>query len=253
MYDKVDVAWSTLKDFVVNEPDKKYEAISPSSLGGCMRVHYWKLNGVKPTTPPNPSALVNFKVGHFWEQVMADAFESKGMLVKHFKDGVDKFYDPETMLGGTPDLLIKYKNGLAILDSKTVNSAYFRYAKKYKKFDDWVEDNRNYVYQQVAYVYLARLAGYKVDRAILSFASKDDGYIGMEFEITVTDELIDKVKYRAKTLKKYLDDKQLPPCTCTGWQIGYCSYGDPTTQQPNAKKKIVNTTCCAESINKENI
>lgn len=242
-YDKTTLSWDTLRSYITTKPDKIYTSLSPSSLGGCMRSHYWKVLGVKSTTPPNPGALVNFEVGHHWEKVLADAYESKGMLVKHFQDGVDKFYDPETHLGGTPDLLVKYNDELIIVDSKTVNSAYFRYA-KIKPFSEWVKDNTNYIYQQVAYVYLARLAGYKVDKAILSFASKDDGYIGLEFELTVDDEILQRVTDRAKKLKGYLDRKELPPCECQGWQIGYCNYGNPATQEPNKKKKIVNTECC---------
>lgn len=250
-YSKTTLSWDTLRTYITTKPDKIYTSLSPSSLGGCMRSHYWKVLGVPSTTPPNPGALVNFEVGHHWEQVLADAYESQGMLVKHFQDGVDKFYDEITHLGGTPDLLIKHNGELIIVDSKTVNSAYFRYA-KIKSFDDWVKDNESYVYQQVAYVYLARKAGYDVNRAILSFASKDDGYIGLEFEITVTDALIDKVVSRAKTLKGYLDRKELPPCECDGWKVGYCNYGNPTTQAPNKKKKMVNTECCDPKWVKEN-
>ena len=113
-----------------------------------------------------------------------------------------------------------------------------------KPFRDWVADNKGYIYQQVAYIYLARQAGYEVDKAILSFASKDDGYIGMEFMVQADDEPIEKIKARALKLKSYLDRDELPPCECEGWKVGYCDYGNPDTQQPNKKKKIVNTECC---------
>lgn len=246
-YGKTTLSWDTLKSYVMTRPDKVYDSLSPSSLGGCMRAHYWKVKGVKSTTPPNPGALVNFLVGHHWEQVLADAYKSKGMLVKHFEDGVDKFYDPITHLGGTPDLLVKHNDELIIVDSKTVNSAYFRYA-KIKSFDDWVKDNSNYVYQQISYIYLARLAGYDVNKAILSFASKDDGYIGLEFEMEADDEVVQRVVARALKLKGYIDRDELPPCECEGWKIQYCDFGDPSTQVPNKKKKIVNSSCCDPSI-----
>jgi hypothetical protein len=253
-YQKTTLSWDTLKEFVMNEPQKKYESISPSGLGGCMRSHYWKLMGIQSTTPPNPGALVNFKVGHHWESVLADAYESKGMLEKHFIDGVDKLYDKDSHLGGTPDLLVKVRNDegleeLVIVDCKTVNSGYFRYA-KLQSLDNWVKDNLGYVYQQGAYIYLARLAGYKVDKAILSFASKDDGYIGLEFMIEADDQLIQMVKDRALRLKGYLDRKELPPCDCKGWKVGYCDYGNPKSQEPNKKKKMVNTECCPDSLEK---
>ena len=242
-YAQTSLSWDTLKLYMAQKPAKTYDSLSPSSLGGCMRAHYWKVKGVPATTPPNIGALVNFEVGHHWEAVLAKAYESQGKLVKHFEDGVDKLYDPETHLGGTPDLLIKENDELIIVDSKTVNSGYFRYAKM-KPFRDWVADNKGYIYQQVAYIYLARQAGYEVDKAILSFASKDDGYIGMEFMVQADDELIEKIKARALKLKGYLDRDELPPCECEGWKVGYCDYGNPDTQQPNKKKKIVNTECC---------
>ena len=248
-YQKVTTSADTLKAYVVNKPKKQYNGISPSALGGCMRSHYWAVKGVEMTTPPNYGALVNFEVGHAWEAMMAKAFEAEGTLVKWFKDGEDKpFYDEETMLTGTPDFIVN-KGELEIVDSKTVNSAYFRYAKNYKKFDDWVQDNKNYVYQQVAYVILAQKNGYpEINKATLSFASKDDGFIGLEFQIDVTDDLIEAVTSRALKLKGYIQRNELPPCSCEGWKIGYCNFGNPKTQQPNAKKKIINTTCCEPDV-----
>lgn len=242
-YKTTTVSWDTLKEFVTKQPDKAYDAISPSSLGGCMRAHYWKIKGVPSTTPPNPGALVNFLVGHHWEKVLADAYEAKGTLVKHFQDGVDKLYDEKTGLGGTPDLLVKDEEGLLIVDCKTVNSAWFRYSKT-KSLETWVKDNSHYVYQQVAYIYLAQQAGYDVNRAVLSFASKDDGYIGMEFMVEADSELISRITGKAAILKGYLDRNELPPCTCEGWKVGYCAYGNPDTQAPNSKKKVINTECC---------
>lgn len=243
---KTTIAWDALKAYMAEKPRKEYKCISPSSLGGCPRAHYWKLLGVEESTPPNVGALVNFEVGRHWEAVMAKAFESQGKLVKWFQDGVDEpWYDPETHLGGTPDMIIN-DGSLAILDSKTVNSAYFRYAKQVKKFDDWVKDNYGYIYQQVSYVYLAQQNGYDINRAILSFASKDDGFIGLEFEVFVTPDMIEKVKHRAATLKSFVDRRELPPCECSGWKVGYCGFGNPKTQAPNSKKKLVNTECCDE-------
>jgi hypothetical protein len=246
MYEKTTMSWDVLKAYILTKPQKEYKAISPSSLGGCMRSHYWKVKGVPATTPPNVGALVNFEVGHHWEAVLAAAYANQNMLVKWFQDGKDDpFFDPETGLGGTPDLLIEKEGELYVVDSKTVNSLYFKYAEK-KSFNEWVKDNMDYVYQQVAYVHLCRLAGYNVQKAILSFASKDNGYISLEFQITVTQELLTMVKDRAKKLKGYLDRNELPPCECAGWKVGYCNYGNPATTQPNSKKKIVNTECCGE-------
>lgn len=247
---QIDFSWPVLKKWVTSKPDKEYKAISPSSLGGCMRAHYLKIKGVKATTPPTPAALVNFEVGRHWEEVLAKAYEAEDRLVKWFQDGVDEpFYDEETGLGGTPDILVD-KDNLTVVDAKTVNSMWFRYGKK-KAWSQWVAENQHYIDQQIAYIILARSNGYDVRRAILSFASKDDGYIGLEIEITPSDDEIQAVKARAKLLKRHLEANTLPDCECEGWKIGYCSYGNPNTQQPNSKKKLVNTECCADEATLE--
>jgi hypothetical protein len=254
MYQKTELAWPTLKEYVQKKPDKIYTGISPSSLGGCMRSHYWKIKGMKASTPPTPGALVNFQMGHIWEAMMARAYDERGLLVKWFQDGVDKpWLDEDTGLSGTPDFLVYNstdfdKREIIINDSKTVNSAFFNYAKT-KPFEVWVADNMAYVYQQVSYIILARKNGYpQLDKAVLSFASKDDSYIALEFEITATPQLIMQVKSRAWDLKGYLDRNELPPCSCEGWKVGYCNYGNPFTQKPNTKKKLVNTECCQEEF-----
>jgi CRISPR/Cas system-associated exonuclease Cas4 (RecB family) len=243
-YRKVTNSADVMRSYVADLPPKEFKAISPSSLGGCDRVHFWKLKGVQATTPPNYGALVNFQIGFLWEELMAKAYESQGKLVKWFKDGEQEpFYDEESGIGGTPDFIIEENGEQIIVDAKTVNSKWFHYVKN-KSAEDWAKDNQGYIYQQVAYIYLARKAGYDINRAILSFASKDDGYIGMEFELEVSDEAIEKVLSRAKRLKRYLDSNELPPCTCEGWQVGYCGYGNPATRELNKTKKEVNSECC---------
>lgn len=249
---KVRTSSNTLNRYVNGLPPKEYKGISPSQLGGCMRSHYWKIKGEKPSTPPTTAAKVNFLVGHAWEATLAEAYRAEGTLVKHFDDKNDEpFKCEETGIVGLPDLLIKEGDELVIVDSKTVNSKYFMYANRYKKFEDWVESNYQYIYQQVAYVHLLRSNGYEVDSAILSFASKDDGIVGLEFRVEVTEELLNKVLARAKRLQDYIKNNQLPPCECEGWKVGYCDFGNPDTRQPNRTKKIVNTECCKEAFIKK--
>ena len=247
---KTTITADTLAKYVSEKPKKVFDNISPSQLGGCMRSHYWNIRGVEQTTPPSPTALVNFEVGHAWEAMLAKAYESQGTLVKWYQDGIDKpWVDKETGIGGMPDFLVENEEGKVIVDSKTVNSAFFRYARG--SFSDWVAGRTNEIYQQVAYVYLARLQGHDVNRAVLSYASKDDGFVGMEFEVDVSDELLEKVLGRARQLKGYLDREELPPCDCSGWKVGYCGFGNPATRKPNSKKKTVNTECCQTAFVKE--
>jgi hypothetical protein len=255
MFDFSDVTAVVLKGYMESRPNKTYTHISPSSLGGCMRAHFLKLNGVPATTPPNYGALVNFEVGRLWEELIAKAYEQQGMLHKWFRDGIDApWVDEELNLAGTPDIIAKDEAGeLFIVDSKTVRSEWFQYTKrdidKPGGFQRWVADNKSYVYQQVCYLLLARKNGYPdMKRAVLSFASKDDGYVGRELKITLTTDLVKMVTDRIGELNNYLQRNELPPCECEGWKTNYCDMGDPHTRKLNAKKKEVNTTCCSSSI-----
>ncbi len=255
MFDWSTVSQQVLKGYMESLPQKTYDVISPSSLGGCLRAHFYKLNGIADTTPPNYGALVNFEIGRLWEAFVARAYKEQGVLVKWFQDGIDsKWIDKELGYGGTPDIIAKDDSGeMFIVDMKTVRSEWFNYIKrdldKPGGFERWVADNKSYVYQQVCYMLLARDNGYPNMRyAVLSFASKDDGYVGRELRITLTTDLAKKVTDRIKLLKGYVDRNELPPCECDGWKVGYCSFGNPHTRKLNTKKKEVNTECCSEDI-----
>lgn len=255
MFDYTNVTATILKEYMKNRPVKEYKVISPSSLGNCMRYHFLKLNGIQDTTPPNYGAMVNFQIGHIWEEFIAKAYDDQGVLVKWFKDGTDEpWVNKKLGYGGTPDIIAKDETGEEfIVDSKTVRSEWFRYLKldlaKPDGFKKWVKDNKTYIFQQVCYILLARENGYPDMRyAVLSFASKDDGFVGLELKITLTTELANMVLDRIKTLRGYLDRNELPPCECEGWKIQYCGMGDPHTRTFNTKKKEVNTTCCSEEI-----
>jgi hypothetical protein len=232
-------------------PDKKYTGVSPSSLGGCMRAHFYKIKGVKSTTPPNYGSLVNFEMGRLWEAFLARAYKDQGRLVKWFEDGVDKPWRiDEINLVGIPDLIVTDFDGeQVIVDSKTMRSEWFQYASKYKSLDAFIKDNKAYVFQQVCYILLARANGYPdMRKAVLSFASKDDGYVGNEILIHNSTALTKMVTDRIKELNNYLDRDEVPPCECEGWKVGYCDYGNIRTQTTNRKGKIVNTECCSSNL-----
>jgi len=258
MFDQTDITGQVLKTYIDKQPDKVYHHISPSSLGGCMRSHYLKLKGVKQTTPPGFAALVNFQIGRIWEEYMATVYKGSGRLVKWFQDGKDKpWVDKKLGFGGTPDMIVTDTDGeQIILDAKTVRSEWFQYQKKEvarNGFQGWVKNNSQYIYQQVCYMLLARQNGYpNMRKAVLSFASKNDGYVGLELEITLTTDLAKMVVNRIIRLKRYVDNNELQPCECEGWKVGYCDFGDPATRKPNREGKEVNTRCCDENlINKE--
>lgn len=254
MFNETNITSEVLRAYMDSRESKEYKWISPSSLGGCMRKHFYHLKGIPATTPPNFGAMVNFQIGHLWESFIAKAYQEQGRLIKHLQDGVDEpWVAKEFGFGGTPDLIVTDTDGeRVIVDAKTQRSQWFQYMRREVKaggFNKWVASNSDYVYQQVCYILLARQNGYPdLRKAVLSFASKDDGYVGMELEITLTTDLAKKVLDRVKTLKGYVDNDILPPCECEGWKIGYCDYGNPATRKINSSKKEVNTECCSDTL-----
>ncbi len=247
-YQSTSFVREAIDQYVRQLPDKVIKHISPSQLGGCMRSHFYKIKGLKPTTPPDEGALTNFQVGHMWEEFMAKALEDQGLLIKWFRDGEDEpFYDKELNLQGTPDLLVNRYGETVIVDSKTVRGKWFWYDQK-KSLEQRTSDYQGYIIQQACYIILARKAGYDVNKAVLAFASKDDGIVGNEILIELTPELEQTVIDRCKTLNKHLLDDTLPPCECTGWKVGWCDFGEPLTRVKSKTGKVVNTECCAETL-----
>lgn len=251
MFNKTNITADVLKGYMASLPKKQFTGVSPSSLGGCLRSHFYKIKGVEETTPPNYGALVNFQIGFIVEGFLAKAYEEQGKLVKWLQDGVEEPWRiDELNLVGLPDIIALNSDGEeVIVDSKTQRSEWFQYTRKYKTFDDFVKDNEAYIYQQVCYILLARKNGYpKMRKAVLSFFSKDDGYVGNELEITITTDLANLVKDRIRVLNGYLERNELPPCECEGWKINYCNYGDPHTRTFNKKGKEVSTACCSPNL-----
>ncbi len=233
-----------MEAYVKSLPKKEINHISPSQLGGCLRSHFYKLKGIDITTPPDEGSLINFQVGFLWEAMMAKALESQKVLVKWFEDGkVEPFFDEKLNLSGTPDLLIDYFGEQVIVDSKTVRGKWFWYDQK-KSLEQRTQDYEGYIIQQACYIMLARKAGYKVNKAILAFASKDDGLIGNEILITLTPELENIITERCTVLNGHLASNTLPPCECSGWKKGYCDYGETLTREKAKTGKMLNTECC---------
>lgn len=251
MFNQTSITADVLKGYMASKPKKQFTGVSPSSLGGCMRSHFYKLKGIEETTPPNYGALVNFQIGFIVEEFLAKAYKEQGKLVKWLQDGVEKPWRIDQLnLVGLPDIIALNKDDEpVIVDSKTMRSEWFQYAKRYKTFDAFVKDNEAYIYQQVCYILLARANGYpKMRKAVLSFFSKDDGYVGNEIEITITTDLANLVIDRIKLLNGYLDRDEVPPCECEGWKINYCPMGNPYTKFFNKKGKEVASECCSTTI-----
>lgn len=232
-----------LNEWVQSLPPKEYKRLSPSSLGSCPRVHYWKLTGKAPTTPPTPAALLNFQIGFLWEDLWNKALSWSGAEYEAQK----YFEEEETNLGGTCDFLVKVgEDEWEIWDSKTQGSKWFWYVQGAisKGIYDEQKEEYGYIIQQAVYMYLARKAGYNVTKARLAYVSKDDGVVGKITTVTLTPKLQAEMLSRATYLNECLKNGTLPQCECEGWKVGYCNYGDPLTQEKNRTGKMVNTRCC---------
>jgi hypothetical protein len=235
-----------LHDWVQSLPEKEYPYLSPSSLGGCPRVHYWKLKKIAPTTPPTSGALLNFQIGFLWEDLWDKALKWKGIEYK----AQEKFIDPKYNIGGTCDFLVKTGDDeWEIWDSKTQGSKWFWYTQSRidkGQYDEFHEEF-GYIVQQLVYIWLARKAGYNVTKAKLAYISKDDGIVGKITTVYLTPELerlmLDRINYMNDCLK----NEVLPKCECENWKIGYCGYGNPLTRELSRTKKMVNTDCCPNS------
>jgi CRISPR/Cas system-associated exonuclease Cas4 (RecB family) len=206
-------------------------------------VHYLKMKGVEPTTPPNAAALLNFQVGFLWEDIWDKALKWKGVEYK----AQEKFIEPKYNVGGTCDFLVKTgEDTWEIWDSKTQGSKWFWYVQgqiNKGEYDEFKEEFQ-YIVQQGVYIWLARKAGYNVTCAKLAYISKDDGFVGKVTTVVLDEKLEKIILDRINYMNDCLENEILPKCECEGWKIGYCNYGDPLTRTYNRTKKLVNTECC---------
>lgn len=236
--DKVEIP-QIMYDWVKNKEKKVITRISPSLLGGCPRVHYFKIKGIEPTTPPNVGALLNFQVGFIWEELMEKALKESGVEYKYQMP----LEDEELNVAGTLDFLVKTENGLVVMDSKTesVRSADYRR----RAGQSYLDDHKRYIIQVGTYILLLRRKGYDIKQGRLINIVKDNGFIE-EHTFDYTKALEDEILARIELLNHHLKTNTLPPCTCEGWEVGYCDYGNPNTMAENKTKKLVATECCPD-------
>lgn len=235
-------------DYADRWPDKEYTHISPSSLGGCLRKHYYALKGVPKTTPPGPGAQLNFELGRMWEKLMENSMQASSIpFISQYK-----LFDEELNCGGTLDFLIYDPESKTweVLDSKTESV----YAPGYRRREgkSFLSASRDYVYQVNTYALLALRRGFDVRRGRFAVITKDNGFID-EHPLNITKTSLEVTLRRINRLNRYLQAHKLPPCECKGWKIQYCNYGSPHTQTKNSKGKTVNTECCSDSLLSEYI
>lgn len=239
-----------------DKKEKEYASWRASSMGKCLREHYYRRLGVKPTSPPDERKDRVFKVGdifHEWIQNMV--LDSMGKEV--FKHGEIVAVEVEKELSsskwdnaGRCDLLIMFADGyLILIDIKTINSrAFWHLENSHKNVKDKFPQ---YWVQLGDYMLMSKLSGVPVDEGRILLVSKDD-LMMKEVTYLLTEELEERVKSELSTLNQHWADKTLPPCTCNqlyldknGKSSGpkYCSYRDPDTP----------SQCCNEYLAKDKL
>lgn len=224
-------------DYARDLPPKVIDRISPSQIGGCDRAHILQIWHVLATTPTNPGAILNMQTGFMWEAIIKDSLEKAHVPFMYQY----KMVDEELNMEGTLDFGVIRNGGkeLEIWDSKTESSL----ASKYRRKLTYLEAHDEYVHQLNAYAIMAVRQGFTVTKGGFIVIKRDNSFIEQHpfmFDMDSVKRTMDKIKQ----LNQWLEDGTLPPCNGKYCQIGLCAYGNPNTQQPNSKGKMVNTTCC---------
>ena len=252
-----------------NKPKKEYKnkLISPSMLGGCPRVQYYKLNGTPETTPPDTNAQMNFEVGNIWEAKIAEFLDEQGLLISWWNEGQsarmmvdsknwtagtlrqDKWEDLELCVAGTPDIVYRQNEMNVLLDVKTMKASSASYIAKDSDEDYWKE-HKQYRLQLGLYLLLNQrrfkqgLETIECNYGKLVIISKDTGAIIKEPCLFMTPELEKEIMDEIASLRGYLNKGEVPPCLCDGWMVNYCNYGVVESIKPNKQKKPVPMECC---------
>lgn len=231
-------------DYAKSWPNKDYQYISPSSLGGCMRSHWLRLKGVESTTPPNPGALLNFELGRLWETPIEKALQHAGLpFVAQLR-----LTNEEWGVGGTLDVALfdVAENAWELVSIKTEGAMKAKYRAREGK--NFFQSNPEYAVQEACYKWLMEQQGYIVkDTARYIVITKDNGFID-EPVLSFSPQLEKLTFERIKKLRKHLDENTLPDCECEGWKVGYCGFGNPASQEKNKTGKLVNTECCSAGL-----
>ena len=228
-------------NFARDLPPKVINRISPSQLGSCSRAHYYKIKHIEATTPINPGYILNMQTGFMWEKIIQSSLEHAHVpFISQFK-----MVDEELNMEGTLDFGILHNGGkeLEIVDSKTESSL----ASRYRKGMTYLESHEDYLHQLNAYAIMAVRQGFTVKKGRFVVIQRDNSFIKDEpfmFEM----DSIQKTMAKIQQMNLWLKEETIPPCDGKFCKIGLCDYGNPKTQKPNTKGKLVNSECCPSTL-----
>lgn len=250
-----------MQEWHSKQPDRVQTCASPSTLLDCPRVVWLKYrHHVPPTHVMTWAKAQRLLLGRNFENQIATQFKDAGMLLHHWKDDIagesDKFGMNITGAGrleGTPDLLLRLGNRVAISDAKTSRADSFGYV-PIKAQDIW-KDYFWYKYrlQLTAYYLLCHdnwdwFANYSLplpDSCHLFSFALDDGVVRREIMWRPTMADIETVKDQVRAWNEGYNSVEMPACTCHefgGAPRKFCPYG---VTEPG---KNVCSTCCSDEL-----
>lgn len=283
-------AWANaIQDGVVNQAiaewhSKQAERIqdcaTPSTLTDCPRVVWLRYRQkVAPTLPLTWGKAQRMLHGRVFENTIAEQLKASGNLLYHWKDDFAgesiKFEmgEGETRICGTPDLLLKVGDKIAISDAKTSMGKSFGYvplhpAEAFKDYywykhklqinayfmlclknKDWFT-GKTQPAKNIDIVWHEELP---LPEACHLFSyALDDGVVRREFQWTPTKEDFEEVLKYVKRWNKAYASETMPDCTCGEFEGNprkFCYY--VTEQETTRTGAKIGIKCCDESLLKE--
>lgn len=239
------------------QPPRVQGCASPSTLTDCPRVIWRKKHGVELTNPKTWAFKQRLLLGRNFENKIAEQLDHAGLLLWHWKDDVSgesvKFSmgEGESRIEGTPDLLIKLGDKVAISDAKTGRSdgyGFIAVDNEVWKDHFWYK----YKLQLTAYYMLChknkdwfKKHGLPLPEICHLFSyAMDDGVIRREFTWKPDQQDFSQVIYYAKRWNRAYASETEPACTCTEKDAMFCPYADLSSAYTSKKGKTLYKECC---------
>lgn len=215
-----------------NKPKRKFSA---SSAGMCQRnVLLSKLGGLR--TPLTPQQRRVFWIGTILHEALIKVLKLSGLVVAYETYVGDR----DDKVVGSFDFILRDEEGevYTLYDLKNISESSFWSVIK-RLFKQKLGPPKTHVYQLVTYWILNKK--YRVDSIQMAYMSKENGN-WKEWEINITDKLINEVKSWWDDTHSYLDKKVLPPIQPTEelqkeYYCNSCSFRDYYCF-PSEEKKI---------------
>lgn len=116
-----------IKDLNEKTRQDRAGALHPSNLGKCQRAAIYEFLGEEPTVEHGIETLRAFTMGNLIEELVTKAHDAEGVLIaSQVPLGAEVDGVP---VRGTLDELLKWEDGYAISDVKSVHANAFRYGK----------------------------------------------------------------------------------------------------------------------------